>query len=379
MVRRLLALLVTTFLASPASADEDGAVPSGESGDTSQLVRANRVASRALAWLASRIRSDGSIEMTDSKEQPRYAASSLAALAFMANGHTADENEDGHGARVRALVGWLMDQPSLDDCTCSAVKGPHEIAKFQDAAFTTSSMHSQGYATWALAMAYGMSFGSENVDQRTRLERITQAAVHCIERAQHAGTGGWWYGFVAENNHEGSVTVTVLQALRSAKEAGLRVDAGVIARAVDYLRKSQVRDESTSMYGGFQYRIGDRITSFALTAAAVSSLNQTGDYDSKFVDLGIEYMRQKDPLTHVSLADERWPWYGRFYATQSYWQYRDLRHFRGWYPALIETAAREQNARDGHFADAEFGDVYATAMAALTLGVPFGFLPSFQR
>jgi hypothetical protein len=89
-------------------------------------------------------------------------------------------------------------------------------------------------------------------------------------------------------------------------------------------------------------------------------------------------MRRKDPLANPAF-DERWRWYGRFYATQAYWQYRDLRHFRNWYPQLVKAAESEQDSRDGRFSDPEFSDVYATAMAALTLGVPFGYLPSFQR
>ena len=147
---------------------------------------------------------------------------------------------------------------------------------------------------------------------------------------------------------------------------------------MQYLRESQYSNPSDPNFGGFRYKLRDPMTSFALTAAAVSSLNQTGDYDSKNVDRGIEFMRQKDPLTHASIEPERWPWYGRFYATQAYWQYRELRHFRLWYPELVKTAENEQDA-DGSFADEEFGEVYATAMAALTLGVPFGYLPSFQR
>jgi hypothetical protein len=380
----LLALPPETREPGPGSAGaarDDGDAGAAQSLEEARhLVRAHRVAERALRWLSQRIHTDGSLEMTGSRQQPRLAAAALAALAFMANGHTADDSEDGQGARVRAVVGWLMSQAALSDCNCDSVKGPHEVARFSDPAFTTSDMHGQGYVTWALAMAYGMSFGTENVDQRAALARVTQAAAHQIELAQHKHTGGWWYHFTpAGDEHEGSVTVTALQALRSAKEAGLRVDPGVIEGAVRYLRESQVRKESDPSYGAFRYRIGDPLTSFALTAAAVSSLNQTGDYDSRNVDLGIEYLRQKDPLTHASLEAERWPWYGRLYATQAYWQYRDLRHFRTWYPELVKVAEAEQDEDDGRFCDDEFGDVYATATAALTLGVPFGYLPTFQR
>lgn len=370
-----------------AAVDEQGESATGQTfGDSENLARANRVATRALQWLSGRVRRNGSIDMSQAaageraEHQPKLSSTALTALAFMANGHTADDGDDGDGARVRGMVSWLLSQASEDDCNCAWTKGPHKIAKFIDPGFDTSPMHEQGYVTWALAMAYGMSLGKESVDQRTDLARVTQGAVHCIELAQNRDKGGWFYYFTPEADaHEGSVTVTALEALRSAKEAGLIVDAGVIELAVGYLRESQVREADNSKYGAFRYRLRDPITSFALTAAAVSSLNQTGEYDSKSIDLGIEFMRQTDPLTHFTQEPMRFTWYGYFYATQAFWQYRELRHFRSWYPALVEFAERDQDRRDGHFGDALFGDVYATAMAALTLGVPFGYLPSFQR
>ncbi len=355
---------------------DDHPFAASEPSEARDLMQARRLVDRALTWLAARVRSNGALEMTRSSQQPTVAATSLAILAFMAGGHTAEEGEDGHGARLRALLNWLLAQATVQECTCTRVVGPHVVAKFNDPGFATSQMHGHGYATWAVAMADGMSMGADNVDQRDRLRKTLQGAVHAIELAQHS-TGGWGYRLEPENFHEGSVTVTVLQALRSAKEAGMRVDAGVIAQAVKYLRDSQVRQPEDPRFGGFRYMLNDNLTSFALTAAAVSSLNAVGDYDSKFVDLGIEYMRQKDPLVRFGSEPEQWPWYGRFYATQAYWQYQDLRHFRGWYPALVNAAERE--SKDGVFSDELFGEVYATAMAALTLAVPFGYLPSFQR
>ncbi|MBL8841752.1 MAG: hypothetical protein JNL90_09530 [Planctomycetes bacterium] len=358
------------------AAGDDRSFATGESSESRDLVQARRLVDRSLGWLAARVRSNGALEMTSAPQQPTIAATSLAILAFMAGGHTAEEGEDGHGARLRALIHWLLGQATLQECTCTRIAGPHLIGKFNDPGFATSQMHGHGYATWAVAMADGMSMGAQNVDSRERLKRTLQGAVHAIELAQHS-TGGWGYRLEAEKFHEGSVTVTVLQALRSAKEAGMRVDPAVIAQAMKYLRDSQVRQADDPRFGGFRYMLNDNLTSFALTAAAVSSLNQAGDYDSKYVELGIDYMRQKDPLVRFGVEPEQWPWYGRFYATQAYWQYKELRHFRGWYPALV--AAAERESRDGVYSDDLFGDVYATAMATLTLAVPFGYLPSFQR
>jgi len=379
---RLLASIALVCAASAAAAAagaraDDRSGPQSEQPESAELARGRRVVDGALRWLAGRVRSNGALEMTRAQQQPTIAATSLAILAFMASGHTAEEGADGDGARLRAMLGWLLQQAQVQPCLCTTVPGEHVIAKFSDPGFATSQMHGHGYATWAVAMADGMSMGAQNAEQRERLRRTLQGAIHAIEVAQHT-TGGWGYRIEPETFHEGSVTVTALQALRSAKEAGMRVDPGVIDRARQYLRNSQVRSDGDPRFGGFKYQLNDNLTSFALTAAAVSSLNQTGEYDSKPVDLGVEFMRRKDPLSRFGIEPEQWPWYGRFYATQAYWQYRELRHFRAWYPQLVAAAEREA-AQDGSFEDSLFGEVYATAMAALTLAVPFGYLPSFQR
>jgi hypothetical protein len=390
----LAASLASAFaFATIAGARGDDRDPQGATSyaDATHLEQAHRMADKALAYLAAHMRTNGSLERVNGQHFPSVASTALAVLAFMANGHTADEGTDRYGPQVRLMLDWLLTQAQSTPCQCSAVPGAHVVVKIFEPGFNGSQVHEHGYATWALAMAYGMSFGADNEFQRARLKTLLQGAVHALELSQaNAQTkeklnGGWYYTLEAgQSEHEGSTTVTVLQALRAAKEAGLRVDFDCIKGAIDYLGKLQVSDGQDRNYGGFRYRlVGDRTeerVTFALTAASIASLNQTGDYDSKAVDRGIAYMRQKDPFTKNSANEpsQRWKWYERLYGTQAYFQYGDLRHFRQWYPALVNEAASEQG-RDGSFSDGEYGDVYATATAALTLAVPFGYLPTFQR
>ena len=75
---------------------------------------------------------------------------------------------------------------------------------------------------------------------------------------------------------------------------------------------------------------------------------------------------------------ESFQWYGSFYAAQSYWAHRDRRMFRQWWPAFVAYCADDQWS-DGSFHHGDYGQVYATAMVSLTLQVPFGYLPLFQR
>ena len=95
-------------------------------------------------------------------------------------------------------------------------------------------------------------------------------AVRCAEAAQ-TGTGGWGYAPVPDTEHEGSVTICLVQGLRAAQNAGIRVDSNVIHDAVDYVRRLQNED------GSFRYALDIDRTSVALTAASMATLNATGE------------------------------------------------------------------------------------------------------
>jgi hypothetical protein len=70
--------------------------------------------------------------------------------------------------------------------------------------------------------------------------------------------------------------------------------------------------------------------------------------------------------------------YGSLYAAQAYWQYQDQRVFERWWQAFVEDCAQRQRP-DGSFAEGTYGAVYGTAIVTLTLQVPLGYLPIFQR
>jgi uncharacterized protein YfaS (alpha-2-macroglobulin family) len=231
-------------------------------------------------------------------------------------------------------------------------------------------MHGQGFATLALAQAYGM-FGMEGSSlKRERLEQALKRSVELICKIQ-TDVGGWYYYPTFSSEHEGSITICIVQALRAARNAGISVDKGVIDRALSYVRRSQKEN------GAFRYMLNDDKTSFALTAAGVATLNAAGEYDSEAIDRGLNFMAKKDPLLHYTpLAP--YPQYTRFYAAQAYYQYKDLSRWKRWYPKLVEEC-RGLQRKDGSFPNDTYGSVYATAFTTLTLQVSFGYLPVFQR
>lgn len=357
---------------------DDKASPAAQSdpdGHDALLARAQRIVEKGLRYLAEHQQSNGTFDIgPETTHQVPIALTALGALAFMANGSSPEHGP--YAVQVDRAIKWL-----IDHCVFSQEQG-QEIGEFRVENDAMSRMHGHGYATLALAEAYGMfGLGEESMhkQERARLKRCLEAAIRYSELAQ-TPFGGWGYE-LHTTFHEGSVTVTQLQGLRAAHEAGIHVNKKAIDSAVQYLRECQNLDQGSPDYGGFRYMKNNPKVTFALTAAAISALNATGDYDSQPIDRGLEYMSKKDPEL-IGVIDEMYREYARFYAGQALYQARDTSRFwKRWYRDVIELLSQQQQLKgeSGFFNEPMFGPVYATAMNCLTLSIPFGYLPIFQR
>src|SRR5208283_4573594 len=119
-------------------------------------------------------------------------------------------------------------------------------------------------------------------DRRKKLEDVLTRAVDFAGKAQ-TSRGGWGYVSAADGQgfDEGSVTITQVQALRAARNAGIVVPKSVIDKAQEYLEKA------TTPRGGVVYSLahggvaagGERPP---LTAAAVACMFSAGQYDSPY-------------------------------------------------------------------------------------------------
>src|SRR6185436_14366968 len=216
----LAGTLALASVATPAAGGGGGAPTSD---DALQIDRVRQIVARGHAWLIKQQNRDGSfsIERSEATRAAPVAVTALAALSLMAAGSLPDRGE--HERTVRAAVDWLVDH-------CN-----------EDGFFTTDSdsisrMHGHGYALLALTQACGM-YGQDD-EGRKRLRSAIDRGVHLIESSQ-GETGGWWYDPRKHPDHEGSVTVCMIQALRTARDAGFAVDKEVINRAVNYMKRSQ--------------------------------------------------------------------------------------------------------------------------------------------
>jgi hypothetical protein len=223
-----------------------------------------------------------------------------------------------------------------------------------------SRMYSHGFATLFLSEIYGMT-------KRRDVKRVLRRAVDLIINSQNSD-GGWRYQPMPVDS-DISVTVSILQALRSARNAGISVPRKVIDKAVRYI-------ERCATPRGFKYQaIEYTRTSYALTACGVVSLFSAGMYNHKGVQWGLRFLLNPP-------AGERLVWgtffyfYGHYYAAQAMYmakgKYWDL-----YYPKVRDEILKHQDKNGGWIDDV--GETFATAMAIIVLNMPCEYLPIFQK
>jgi hypothetical protein len=350
----------------PRSQEPDASAPLPLGQDASAAVdgeaRTRAALARALDWLAAQQSpaEDGAFAAGGGRQNVPVPVAALAALAFMATGSAPDRGP--HGRQVGLAVDYLLARADL--VPNSPTHG--YIASEGDA---QSRMHGHAFASIALAQAWSMS---ARTTRGKRLGEALAAAVELMQRSQGL-EGAWMYEPRRTIEHENSVTVVIVQALRAARDAGVSVDADVIAKAVAYIRRCQLED------GSFRYSLGSGETSVALTAAGLTTLNSAGVYEGPEIDRAIEALwrrlglREDDPDQPA-----RFPFYERFYLAQALWQHSDLRLYERWVALERERVLAAQRP-DGSWHDPQFGACYATAMNCLFLAIPDGLLPIFQR
>jgi hypothetical protein len=318
---------------------------------------------RGLAFLAAQqaLEPEGSFPTTGARLTAPVAVTALGALAYMAGGSSPERGPQGR--ELATAIDYLIGRTELDP------KAAHTgyISRQGDA---NSRMHGHGFAALALAQAYGMSPKSL---RGARIARALSAALARIEMSQTV-EGGWYYEPEKGLQHEGSITVCMVQALRAAHNAGLKVEPLTIARALDYLARSQKPD------GSFRYALGQDDSSIALTAAAISTLNATGKYSGSAIDEGYAYLFREVAARELATttSEPLCVLYERLYVAQALWQNADRRVFDDWIRKELASLLTSQRA-DGAWTDPKYGECYATAMNCLVLAVSEGLLPIFQR
>ncbi|MCO6459684.1 MAG: terpene cyclase/mutase family protein [Pirellulaceae bacterium] len=211
----------------------------------------------------------------------------------------------------------------------------------------------------------------EDEERRDELIDVLNRAVDFSGKAQ-TKSGGWGYVSAKDGNDfdEGSTTITQVQGLRGCRNAGIPVAAEVIEKAKEYIYICKNPD------GGISYSSRNRGSSRpAITAAALATLYNAGDYDSNHVPPMLEYSKKN--LHNLSSAQSFGHWhYTYLYYSQVVYR-QGAKEWEPYRDKLYKRIVGEQTA-DGSWTG-NIGPIYVTACSLIMLQLDKAFLPIYQR
>ena len=356
----VLAGFLWAGLCAPASRAEDVAA------------KYKAVIHKGLEWLAKAQHRDGHWDANGGQYPTTMTA--LAGMALLMEGSTLRDGK--YADKIRKAVDWLMERGQRNGLIGNP-NNPTEAGRY---------MYGHGYSLLFLAQVYGEE---EDGERRQRLEGILTRAVDFTGKAQ-SSKGGWYYLSRTDGGDmdEGSVTVTQVQALRAARNAGIVVPKGIIDKTHDYLKKC------TTSRGGLIYSLqsgggGERPT---ITVAAIASMFSTGEYTSPLAKQWLKFCQPVIPVDTVGRDQFGHSEYTHYYYAQVMYTLGEDGYARlfpdskpadrltwsKYRKAFFDFLAERQNA-DGSWTGCAIGPVYTACCYLTILQLDHGTLPIYQR
>jgi hypothetical protein len=289
---------------------------------------------------------------------PAYptAMAALAGTALICSGSTTTQGP--YAKNIRRAVDFLLGKSMAN--ANGLIGDPRTDNRYT---------YGHGFAMLFLSQVLG-----EEQDEETR-EELVDALTKAVDFSCNAQTksGGWGYVSAKDGNDfdEGSTTITQVQGLRGCRNAGIPVPAEVIESAKKYIYDCKNPD------GGISYSSRNRGSSRpAITAAALASLYNAGDYDSQFVPPMLEFCKKSlHGITDGTRSFGHWHYTYLYYSQVIYRQGpKEWAPFRD---KLYDKIVGEQN-EEGFWAG-NIGPIYVTSCNLIMLQLDKGFVPIYQR
>jgi hypothetical protein len=328
----------------------------------------------ALDWLAAHQDANGGWDADgfmkhdpagDRTDGPGYAnhdigVTGLALLAFLGNGHTMTRGT--HKEVVRRGIRWLTREQDRE----SGLFG-EEIGH--------AFLYDHAIATLAMCETYYL-------DKSTVLKAKVQRAMNYISRARNP-YGVWGYSVPPDGTNDTSVTGWMVLAMKSAEDAGLRVDREAFTAAaqwfdemtdpgtgrVGYREVGSASSRVSGMNDHFPVEKGEALTSVALLCRFFLGQDPaTEPVMSQHADLILGALPRWDP---EGFGCDMYHWY---YGSYAMFQMGG-EHWRRWRkamePAVIKSQRKDGAARGSWDPVGPWGEpggrIYATATMALCL------------
>ena len=351
--------------------------------------RVEETVEKGLEWLKRNQAQDGHWEAQGGQYPTTMTA--LAAMTFLMEGSTLKEGK--YSDQVQKAVNWfLANNRQQANGLLGDVRNPTESQRY---------MYGHGFGTMFLASVYGEE---EDKEQREKLEKTLKKAVEFIGKAQTSkkhrrpegkdvDVGGWGYISAADggNFDEGSVTITQVQALRAARNAGIPVPKETIEKAVAYL------EACTTPKGGVIYSYagsnGNALNGqerAPITAAAVACSFGAGQYKGELAKKWVKFCKDNIPFAKGRVGHDE---YQSYYFSQFVYilgedRYGEMfpkedkttwltwsKYKEAMYPYLIDS----QDKGSGAWTSGYIGQVFSTSVNLTILQLEKGILPIYQR
>ncbi|WP_193214151.1 prenyltransferase/squalene oxidase repeat-containing protein [Luteolibacter marinus] len=289
---------------------------------------------RGLAYLAKSQNDRGSWDDSMGGEP---GVVGLCVVAFLAHGE--DPNHGVYAKQISKGIDYILSQQNSTN------------------GYIGNSMYNHGFATLALAEAYGMV---DNLKIAPALEK----AVELILSAQKRNRSEAWRYTPDSTDADTTVSGCQIVALFAARNAGLAVPNDALKKGLAYLARCRGGD------GGYGYTSagGPKPT---LTAIGVLCLSLAKEKDGKGFQTSVDYLRKQ-----LSYRDRHYPYYFEYYMSQALfhahpetWEEWNSRNIR--YLSTIQS-------RDGSWPGNK-GQSFNTAGALLSLALNYRFLPIYEK
>ena len=314
--------------------------------------KALRSIEKGLKYLSESQSDNGSWESHPDGATYPCAMTALAGMAFLANGNTTTRGP--YADNVRRAVGFTMAQAG----DSGLIADPRESGH---------SMYGHGFSLMFLSCVYGMETKAK---AREEIGEVIKNAIKLTAQSQ-SRLGGWIYT-PTSGGDEGSVTVTQMQGLRAAHNAGFKVPKSTIKSAIKYLEMCQTSE------GGICYSYASRGgTRLPISAAAICCLYSAGEYESPLAAKCLTYVTAQFDKNGQAGRYSGHDFYCNLYASQAFYQAGD-KQWEMYFPSTRDAYVKNQQ-KDGSWMGDGLGPTYGTAIALVILQLPYKYLPIYQR
>jgi hypothetical protein len=283
--------------------------------------------------------------------------------------------ENGPGTTGMGLMVFLAcgEDPNFGPYSNHIRKAIRSMITAQDGSIGIMgpSMYHHGFATLALAEAYGV------VDERNlwpdgkgprSIGQALELAVRAAVTSQKKNPNGAWRYSPDAHDADTSVSGAVFVGLLAARNAGIEVPDESIDKAISFYAQMTAASGEV-MYAG----MGGFGESLARSSIATLVYSVARRKDLKQFKATLDYLKQRVDQTG---QQQGWSEYARYYEAQALFQ-GDVAVWEKWNKLLVRELKAAQQP-DGSIRG-QMGTSVSTSLSLLALAVNFRFLPIYER